>query len=109
MKENLYIAKVSYGKPCLSKVQIYKETEKSYFVHNKMAETIIEGYQYIGKRIPKDAKGIFFTLQESLQYIYDTLGKYGEGLKKQLDTVDENREMLIDMIMKLEDHHDKPD
>ena|GEM_PF-5978175 len=79
----LYVAEFSYGKPCLARVELERETPKFYMVKRDTKEELL-GYTYIGNCLHRERDHCFFTGQEAIEYLLSETNKYIAKLEWQL-------------------------
>jgi len=68
----IYIARFEYGKGNLSKAEVIKETEKTYFVTD---EEDILGWVYVSGRVRKD-DNIFLNIDAAVYYLIEKASEY---------------------------------
>lgn len=87
MTKQIYIASFEYGKPRLARVELIKETPKTYTVDGKSKVQLLDSYVYHPERISK-SDGKYYvakTKQEALNWLIEKMNRYIEREKKGLE------------------------
>lgn len=87
----IFVAKFSYGRASLAKVQVTKETPKTFVIAGY--ERVL-GSQWLGKVLLKSKSGIFRTPEEAMAYLIEKAEAYVESCENALDQA---RERVYDL------------
>lgn len=93
----LYISKLSWGSPVLTKVFISKEMPVTYQVEKREDIIGTNHNVYSGKRLRKDEKGLFYDYAGALDNLIERMRKHIEWTTERLAVSKEQCEMLVAM------------
>jgi len=80
----IFVASFRYGRANLSKVEVEKETEKSFIIGRRSKEEKLLGWRSLPARISKEKYNCFGTSEEALDYLVDAAREHITACRERL-------------------------
>jgi len=96
MSDNVkYFAKITYGRPALTKLTIERETPKMLVIES--TEDMI-GRCYVGEMLRKDKQGLFDKMSDAIEWLISNMDKYIRDKHVMLDRMESDLKDLRDLL-----------
>ena len=92
----IYVASFSYGKANLTRVEVVKETPKSFMVKSRESKIIL-GWQYLPERVSKEKHHYFDTPEQAMEHLVKCGHEHILACRKKLEQAISEHHKLIQL------------
>lgn len=98
--KHIFLAKLTFGRPQLSKLEVEKETEKTFVV---CKEEAILGSKSYSRRLNKEEVGVFEDAVDAAKHIIVLQDFFIKKTREKLDAAVVDLAMLKELLVELQD------